>query len=90
MILQRIKENIPEWIEAGSILLTLILGAVISAGITFYKVDNMSKDVKEIKTAVSAIPVLVQRVDTLEERLKDAERDMDKLEERLYRLQEDK
>lgn len=88
MMGELIKRHIPEWIEAGSIILTLILGAVVSAGITFYKVDLMSDDVKEIKTAVQAIPVLVQRMDTIEGRLNDAERNMEKLEDRLYRLQE--
>jgi hypothetical protein len=90
MIIDKIKQHAPEWIEAGSILMTLILGGVLSAGITFYKVDLMSDDVKVIKSAVSAIPVLVQRLDTVEDRLESAEDRADKLEERLYRLQESK
>ena len=90
MIIDKIKSLAPEWIEAGSLILTLVVGAILSAGVTFYKVDVMSHDVKEIKTAVSAIPVLVQRVETIEQRIKDAEEDLEKLEDRLYRMQEEK
>ena len=89
-MLELIKRNIPEWVEAGVIVTTLVLGAVVSAGVTFYKVDLMSEDVKVIKTAVQAIPVLVQRMDTIEGRLEKAEAGMAKLEERLYRIQENK
>ena len=87
-MLEKLKQLQPEWIEAGGLILTLVVGAILSAGVTFYKVDVMSDDVKEIKAAVAAIPVLVQRVDTIENRLDDAEKDMKKLEDRLYRLQE--
>jgi hypothetical protein len=90
MILDKLKNLAPEWIEAGSMILTLVIGAILSAGITFYKVDVMSDDVKEIKTSVSAIPVLVQRVETIEKRIESAEEDLEKLEDRLYRMQEEK
>lgn len=89
MIIDKIKSLAPEWIEAGSLILTLIVGAILSAGVTFYKVDVMSDDVKEIKASVAAIPVLVQRIDTIEARLDKAEKEMNKLEDRLYRLQEE-
>ena len=88
MMIELIKRHFPEWIEAGVIVGTLVIGAVVSAGITFYKVDLMSEDVKDIKTAVSAIPVLVQRMDTIEKRLDDAEKQMDKLDDRVYHLKE--
>jgi len=90
MIFDKLKQLQPEWIEAGGLIITLIIGAILSAGVTFYKVDVMSDDVKEIKASVAAIPVLVERMDTIEERLNEAEEDMEKLEDRLYRLQEEK
>lgn len=90
MIIDKIKSLAPEWIEAGSMILTLVIGAILSAGVTFYKVDVMSTDVKEIKASVAAIPVLVQRIDTIEQRLDDAEQRATVLEDRLYRMQEGK
>lgn len=90
MIFDKLKSLQPEWIEAGGLILTLVVGAILSAGVTFYKVDIMSDDVKEIKAAVAAIPVLVQRMDTIEGRLDKAEEQMDKLDDRLYRIQEEK
>lgn len=90
MIVEKLKALQPEWIEAGGLILTLVVGAILSAGVTFYKVDVMSDDVKEIKASVAAIPVLVQRMDTIEKRLDAAEEDMEKIEDRLYRLQEEK
>ena len=90
MIVDKIKELSPEWLEAGGMIFTLVVGAILSAGVTFYKVDVMSDDVKEIKASVAAIPVLVQRMDTIESRLEKAEEDMEKIEDRLYRIQEEK
>ncbi len=84
MISELVKKHIPEWVEAGSILLTLILGAVVSAGITFYKVDTMSDDVKDIKATMLLVPVLVNRVNAIEQDITKIEKDVDVLEQRIY------
>lgn len=84
MILDKLKSLQPEWIEAGGLILTLMVGAILSAGVTFYKVDVMSDDVKEIKASVAAIPVLVNRVDTLEGDIEKLEKEVDIIEQRIY------
>ena len=89
MMLDLVKRHLPEWIEAGTIVLTLVVSAAAAAGVTFYKVDQMADDVKEIKTAVTIVPVLMQRVDSVEDDLSSLEKKVDKLEDRIYRLQEE-
>lgn len=88
MISNLIKKNVPEWIEAGVVVLTLIVGAIVSAGITYYKVDAMTTDVRDIKNTMLLIPVLVNRVDNLEGRVEAIDEDVNKLEERMFYLKE--
>lgn len=88
MMLELIKKNIPEWVEAGVVVLTLVVGAIVSAGITYYKVDAMTADVRDIRNTMLLIPVLVNRVDNLEGRVEGMEKDVDTLEERLFYIKE--
>ena len=88
MMLDLVKRHLPEWIEAGTIVLTLVVSAAAAAGVTFYKVDQMADDVKEIKTAVTIVPVLKQRVGDVDEDVNRLENKLDKLEDRLYDIKE--
>ena len=74
-----IKNHLPEWLEAGTIIFTLVVGAISASSITLYKVDAMGDDLAEIKAAITHVPVLV-------EQQKVASHDIEQLETRLYDL----
>jgi hypothetical protein len=86
MILKLMREHAPEWIEAGTILITLILGGVVSAGITFYKVDLMANDVKDIKSTVMMVPVMMERLDHVEEDVKELKSDVKGIQRDIYHV----
>lgn len=90
MLLKLMREHTPEWIEAGTILITLIFGGVISAGVTFYKVDMMSNDVKDIKSTVMMVPVMMERLDNVEEDVRELKDDVNKIDRRMYDLRHTK
>jgi hypothetical protein len=86
MLLQLMREHSPEWIEAGTILLTLILGGVVSAGVTFYKVDMMSNDVKDIKSTMMMVPVVLERLENVEDDVDDLKDDVKRIDQRMYEM----
>lgn len=90
MLLKLMREHTPEWIEAGTILITIILGGVVSAGVTFYKVDLMSNDVKDIKSTVMMVPVMMERLDNVEEDVRELKDDVNKIDRRIYDIRHTK
>lgn len=66
MITQMFKDHLPEWVEAGTIVLTLFIAAIVSASLTLYKVDVIGDDIKEMKVTLQILPVLLERVNKLE------------------------
>ena len=84
MLLKLMREHTPEWIEAGTILLTVVLGGIVSAGVTFYKVDLMSADVKDIKSTMMMVPVMMERLDNVEEDVSELKADVKTNRERIF------
>jgi hypothetical protein len=66
MISTLIKEHLPEWLEAGAIVMTLVVGAISASSITLYKVDKLTDDVAEIRAAVEHVPVLIEKQENTE------------------------
>ncbi len=67
MISTLVKDHLPEWLEVGTIVFTLVVGAITSAGITLYRVDAMADDVTEIKKTLVDVPVLMKQIKTSRE-----------------------
>ena len=59
-----IKDHLPEWLEVGTIVFTLVVGAISESSITLYKVDSMAVDLTEIKEAVTHVPELMEQQKT--------------------------
>jgi len=85
MIMKLVREHLPEWIEAGSILMGVFVAAIFSAGITYYKVDLMTSDVAYIKQKLEDLPTLVEKVNYLEKGQIEIKKDVKFLERNLFR-----
>jgi len=79
MISTLIKDHLPEWIEVSTIVLTLIIGATTSAGVTLYRVSSIADDVSEIRHQIANVPVIM-------EQLKATKKDIIRLDTRLEDL----
>ena len=84
MVTKLIREHIPEWVEAGVVLTGLFVAAIGSASMTLYKVDTMSQDIIEIREAVKGMPVLVEKIESLEEDVDSLELEIRIVEQRSW------
>ncbi len=74
-----IKDHLPEWLEVGTIVFTLVVGAISASSITLYKVDSMADDLTEIKEAVKHVPVLMEQQKTTTSNINELVVDIDYL-----------
>lgn len=86
MIREFIQKHTPAWVEVGILAATLFFGAAASVGTTYYKLDQVFEEVKDINAALRVVPVVVERVDQLERRTTAVEGNISTLEDRLYYL----
>ncbi len=84
MISNLIKRNMPEWIEAGTILATILISAILAAGVTYYKVDVMTKDVAYIKKRLDVLPEVVAKVNYTSDDIKRIQSQIDYLYRRHF------
>lgn len=81
MISDVIKNNLPEWIEAGAIVSTGLVVAIAAAAVLFFRVDAIANDLSEMKTNVGLIPVILEKIEENDEDIDKLEEDVDDLED---------
>lgn len=87
MIAKIFKEHVPEWIEAGSIIGTILIAGIAAAAIALYKIDLVQNDISEIKTNMAIVPILATNVENMNNRLENVEDDVDVIQEKVGEIQ---
>ena len=84
MVAKLIMQHVTEWIEVGVVLTGLFIAAIASASITLYKVDMMRDDLEQIRESLVGVPVLIERMESLEEDMNELEDDFRIVEQRRW------
>jgi len=58
-------KNLPDWIEAGSMMFLAVVGVASTSAIALYRLDTVEDKVDEVYNIVSEFRVVRQQVDEL-------------------------
>lgn len=81
-----LNHSIPGWIEAGGMVLTVLIAAISVSSITLYRLDRLEDKVDQLTAVLVTIHTMKEDVKRLKENSKDALRVFGKFSDSVDRL----